>query len=71
LIDEAVARSRATLDYKILVTIMPFRADQPQMVALRDLFLERGFKQVGMMEGPSEKNSLLLDRAILQIKLYM
>jgi len=70
LIDEAVARCRATLRYKVLVSIMMFRKDQPHLVAFRDVFLEAGFKQVGMIEELSEKDGVLLDRAILQLKLY-
>jgi len=69
LIDETLAQCRAKLKYKVVVADMSFREDQPSLVALRDMYLERGFEQVGHLKALSEKNGLLLDRAILQIML--
>jgi len=68
LIEAALARCRATLSYKNIVTLFGFRDDQPEMVALRDLFVELGFEQVGLIKEIYEKDGVLLDLVTLQIK---
>ena len=69
LLDETVAECRAKTEYRIVVLNVAIRDDQPQLVALRDLVLGRGFEEVGRIREISEKEGVVLDRAILQIRL--
>jgi len=70
LLDETLALCRKRLGgYRVLVCDVAFREDEEALVALRDLFLERGFELVGVLREVSEKNGVLLGRAVLQIML--
>jgi L-amino acid N-acyltransferase YncA len=64
---EVLSRSKARADkYKTVLNTTQFREDKPTLVVHRDVFLECGFKQVGLLKEIGEKNGVLMDRAILQ-----
>jgi hypothetical protein len=66
LVEEVLSMSKARADkYKTVWNTTQFREDQPTLVAYREMFLECGFEEVGLLKEIGEKG-VLMDRAIFQ-----
>lgn len=67
LVDEALARCKERgLRYRTVTAAFVFRQDQETLTTFRDILVEKGFKEVGLLKQVVENHGLLFDRIILQ-----
>ena len=67
LIDATLSASHEKEEgYKTVVVNVPFRDDQPALIAYRDVLLDNGFEQVGRLKVVLETKGVLLDQLLLE-----
>lgn len=67
LIDEALASCRKRgLRYRTVTSQHVFHKDQETLLTFRDILVEKGFKEAGLLKQVVEKHGLLFDQIILQ-----
>lgn len=67
LIDEALASCKERgLRFRTVIVSSVFHREQESLISFRDIFIEKGFKEAGLVRQVAEKHGLLLDQITLQ-----